>query len=66
MLLLPGRDAIYAALHPAEGDALYFVSRGDGSHVFSATLREHNNAVIKYQLKGRAKSFSSYKHNKSE
>ncbi|MDH5600964.1 MAG: endolytic transglycosylase MltG [Gammaproteobacteria bacterium] len=64
-IALPGRKAIYAALHPADGDSLYFVARGDGSHVFSATLKEHNNAVIKYQLKGRARSFSSYKHNKS-
>jgi UPF0755 protein len=64
-IALPGRKAIYAALHPAEGDALYFVARGDGSHQFSATLKEHNNAVIKYQLKGRARSFSSYKHKKS-
>lgn len=64
-IALPGRDAIHAALHPVDGDALYFVSRGDGSHVFSATLKEHNNAVIKYQLKGRARSFSSYKHKKN-
>ncbi len=65
-IALPGRDAIHAALHPTEGNALYFVSRGDGSHQFSATLKEHNNAVIKYQLKGRARSFSSYKHKKSQ
>ena len=63
-IALPGRDAIHAALHPAEGNALYFVARGDGSHQFSVTLKEHNNAVIKYQLKGRARSFSSYKHKK--
>lgn len=60
-IALPGRDAISAVMHPEEGDALYFVSRGDGSHKFSATLEEHNNAVIKYQLKGRQKPFSSYK-----
>jgi len=61
-IAMPSREAIDAALHPEPGDALYFVSKGDGSHYFSATLREHNNAVIKYQLKGRKKSFSSYKN----
>jgi len=50
-IALAGREAIHAALHPEPGDALYFVSRGDGTHHFSATLREHNNAVNKYQLK---------------
>ena len=64
-IALAGRDAIHAALQPADGDALYFVARGDGSHQFSATLDEHNNAVIKYQLKGRARPFSSYKHKKA-
>ncbi len=49
----PGRDAIRAALHPESGNALYFVARGDGSHYFSATLKEHNNAVAKYQLNKR-------------
>ena len=49
-IALAGREAIYAALHPEDGKALYFVSRGDGSHYFSNTLKEHNNAVAKYQL----------------
>lgn len=49
-IALPGLDAIEAALHPEPGDALYFVSRGDGSHHFSATLEGHNQAVRRYQL----------------
>ena len=50
-IAMPGKAAIYAALHPEPGDTLYFVSRGDGSHVFSATLRKHNEAVNTYQRK---------------
>jgi UPF0755 protein len=46
----PGRAAIRAALHPADGDELYFVSKGDGTHQFSATLQEHNRAVREYIL----------------
>ena len=52
-IALPGRASIHAALHPAEGKALYFVARGDGGHVFSATLAEHERAVRKYQLRRR-------------
>ncbi len=50
-IAMPGKDAIRAALHPAAGDSLYFVARGDGSHQFSATLSAHNRAVDKYQRK---------------
>ncbi|KPV40137.1 hypothetical protein AN478_08340 [Thiohalorhabdus denitrificans] len=49
----PGRSAIRAVCQPEETDALYFVSRGDGTHVFSETLQEHNRAVRRYQLGGR-------------
>src|SRR5690348_5502396 len=55
-IALPGRAALDAVLHPAPGDALYFVSRGDGTHQFSATLAEHNRAVQKYQLGHKPKS----------
>ncbi|MDH5361609.1 MAG: endolytic transglycosylase MltG [Gammaproteobacteria bacterium] len=58
-IALAGREAIEAALNPKDGDALYFVSRGDGSHYFSASLDEHNQAVVKYQLKGRVRQTTS-------
>ena len=47
---LPGVEAIHAALHPEDGETLYFVAKGDGSHYFSKTLKEHNRAVARYQL----------------
>ena len=48
-IALPGRASIEAALNPANTSALYFVSRGDGTSHFSATLAEHNRAVDAYQ-----------------
>ncbi len=59
-IAMPGGESIRAALHPADTKALYFVAKGDGTHHFSTTLTEHNEAVIKYQLKGKRKNFSSY------
>ncbi|RJX32589.1 MAG: endolytic transglycosylase MltG [Oxalobacter sp.] len=57
-IALPGMQSLSAAMNPEKSDALYFVARGDGSSQFSSNLRDHNNAVIQYQLKGRVKQNS--------
>lgn len=54
-IALVGREAIYAALHPADDETLYFVAKGDGRHYFSSTLKEHNKAVREYQINKRKK-----------
>ena len=51
-IALPGMASLEAASQPEEGDVLYFVARGDGSHQFSKTLEEHNAAVNRY-IRGR-------------
>ncbi len=51
----PGRAALEAAIVPEPTDALFFVSRNDGTHVFSRTLREHNRAVNQYQRRRKKK-----------
>lgn len=48
-IALPSLATLQAVLHPASGEALYFVSRGDKTHQFSDTLKEHNAAVRRYQ-----------------
>lgn len=48
---LPGKPALLAVMHPAEGNELYFVARGDGGHVFASTLEAHNRNVDCYQRK---------------
>lgn len=50
-IAMPSLASIEAALHPEKTKAIYFVGKGDGTHVFSATLEEHNRAVNRYQLK---------------
>jgi len=58
-IAMVGREAIHAAMNPVPGNSLYFVARGDGSHVFSADLDAHNAAVKEFQLKRRADYRSS-------
>jgi UPF0755 protein len=47
----PGLASMEAAASPADVPYIYFVSRGDGSHVFATTLDEHNRNVFEYQIK---------------
>lgn len=46
----PGKASLEAAVHPADTNYLYFVSRNDGSHEFAATLDEHNRNVQHFQV----------------
>ena len=65
-IAMPGEASILAAANPQKTKSLYFVGKGDGTHYFSENLQQHNQAVIKYQLNGKAKSFSSSKSNGGE
>ncbi|MDK2957188.1 MAG: hypothetical protein PWQ57_2684 [Desulfovibrionales bacterium] len=56
----PGLASLLAARSPAQHNYLYFVAKGDGAHYFSSTLREHNNAVRRYQLRRNRKTYRSY------
>jgi len=58
-IALPGQASIHAAANPAETEALFFVSRKDGTHAFSKTYAEHRAAVIKYQLGGDASRYGA-------
>jgi UPF0755 protein len=51
----PGKDSLQAVLSPSKSEYLYFVSKNDGSHFFSKSLKDHNRAVAQYQL---SKKFS--------
>jgi UPF0755 protein len=50
-IAMPGLASLRAAVRPGKTEALYYVSRGDGSSQFSRTLDEHNRAVARYQLR---------------
>ena len=58
-IAMPGRDSLLAAVNPLPGKSLFFVARGDGSHVFSETLQQHNRAVRNYQILNRASNYRS-------
>lgn len=57
----PGKDALLAAVRPAESQNLYFVSQNDGRHVFSKTYEEHNAAVRRFQLDPKARQGKSWR-----
>lgn len=58
-IAMPGRDALLAAVQPADGSELFFVAKGNGEHYFSSTLAEHECAVIAYQLKGKSSRYDT-------
>ena len=57
----PGRDAILAAVQPAESKYLFFVSQNNGTHIFSETYEAHNKAVHKFQLDPKAREGKSWR-----
>lgn len=57
----PGKEALLAAVRPAETNFLFFVSRNDGTHIFSEDYKGHSNAVKAYQLDRKAREGKSWR-----
>ena len=57
----PGVEALKAAVRPAETDYLYFVSKNDGTHVFSKNYKDHSTAVTSYQMDPKAREGKSWR-----
>ena len=57
----PGKEALLATVNPESTDYLYFVSRNDGTHVFSRTYKEHLEAVRQFQLDRKARMGKSWR-----
>lgn len=57
----PGKDSIHAALYPDTSDFLFFVSQNDGTHRFSRDLKEHTDAVRRFQLDPKARQGKSWR-----
>ncbi|MDZ4677191.1 MAG: endolytic transglycosylase MltG [Oligoflexia bacterium] len=57
----PGKESMLAVIEPAESKYIYFVSKNNGTHQFSVTYGEHNNAVKKFQMDVRARAGKSWR-----
>ncbi len=62
----PGKESLYAALNPEKSGYLYFVSKNEGSHIFSETLKDHNSAVNTFQVNQKNRSGKSWRDLKTK
>lgn len=57
----PGKQSMFAAIYPARSDYLFFVSRGDGTHVYSSDYKVHEKAVGQFQMDAKARQGKSWR-----